>query len=135
VLHHDHPARGIATSGRGGRSFSLGIAESVTVVAQTAAMADAAATMIANAVDLPGHPAITRRSARGLQADTDLGDLPVTVGVAALTPDEISQALSRGEVAARTYAQRGLIAGAAIFLHSYSRTLGTFSLAKDHDYV
>jgi uncharacterized protein len=135
VLHHDHPARGIATSGRGGRSFSRGIAESVTVIAHTAAMADAAATMIANAVDLPGHPAITRRPARDLQADTDLGDIPVTVGVAALTPDEVSQALSRGEAAARAYAQRGLIAGAAIFLHSCSRTLGTFSLAKDHDYV
>ncbi|MBC7476617.1 MAG: UPF0280 family protein, partial [Pseudorhodobacter sp.] len=49
TLRDTHPARGIATSGWGGRSHSLGIADSVTVLAKTAAMADAAATMIANA--------------------------------------------------------------------------------------
>src|SRR5206468_3910445 len=51
------PVRGIATSGWRGRSFSLGIADSVTVLADRAAAADAAATIIANAVDLPGHVA------------------------------------------------------------------------------
>ena len=50
----DDPTRGIATSGRHGRSFSLGIADAVTVLARTASQADAAATIIANAVDLPG---------------------------------------------------------------------------------
>ena len=54
--------RGIATSGWRGRSFSLGIADAVTVLAVTASVADAAATLIANAVDLPGHPAITPRA-------------------------------------------------------------------------
>jgi len=39
----DGPVRGIATSGRHGRSFSLGIADAVTVLARTAAQADAAA--------------------------------------------------------------------------------------------
>ena len=37
--------RGIATSGWRGRSFSLGIADAVTVLAPTASMADAAATI------------------------------------------------------------------------------------------
>ena len=41
------PVRGVATSGWRGRSHSLGIADSVTVLAATAAMADAAATVIA----------------------------------------------------------------------------------------
>jgi hypothetical protein len=135
TLHHDQPARGVATSGRGGRSFSRGIADAVTVVAKTAALADAAATMIANAVDLPGHPAITRRPARDLQADSDLHDILVTTGVGPLTQTEISQALNTGETAARTYAAQGLIAGAALFLHSDNRTLGTLSLAKDPAYV
>lgn len=135
VLHHDHPARGIATSGRGGRSFSRGIAESVTVVARTAAMADAAATMIANAVDLPGHPAISRRPAQELQADSDLGDILVTTSLGPLTQAEVALAFDAGEAAARSYAAQGLIAGAALFLHSYNRTLGTLSLAKDHDHV
>ena len=53
--------RGVATSGWRGRSFSLGIADAVTVLASSAAAADAAATLIANAVDLPGHPAIDAR--------------------------------------------------------------------------
>ena len=70
--------RGIATSGYLGRSFSLGIAEAVTVLAPTAAMADAAATVIANAVDLPNHPAIQRVPANSLQPDSDLGAIPVT---------------------------------------------------------
>ena len=39
----DMPVRGIATSGRHGRSFSLGIADAVTVLARTASQADAAA--------------------------------------------------------------------------------------------
>ena len=74
-------ARGIATSGWRGRSFSLGIADAVTVLACDAAMADAAATIIANAVDLPGHPGITREPARALQPDSDLGGRLVTRAV------------------------------------------------------
>src|SRR3546814_14798799 len=56
VLHAAQPARGIATSGWRGRSFSLGIADAVTVLAANAAMADAAATMIANADDVDYRP-------------------------------------------------------------------------------
>ena len=55
---------GIATSGRFGRSLSLGIADSVTVLAATAAEADAAATLLANAVDLPDHPKVERAPAQ-----------------------------------------------------------------------
>ena len=89
TVHADDPVRGIATSGRHGRSFSLGIADAVTVLAKTAAQADAAATVIANAVDLPGHPAILRRPACELQPDSDLGDRLVTRDVGALSEQEI----------------------------------------------
>ena len=65
--------RGVATSGWRGRSFSLGIADAVTVLARTGAEADAAATLIANAVDLPGNPAIKRIPAQELAPDSDLG--------------------------------------------------------------
>ena len=82
---HDSPVRGIATSGCGGRSFSLGIADSATVLAATAAAADAAATLIANAVNVD-HPAIERRPACELDPDSDLLDLPVTVAVGPLPP-------------------------------------------------
>jgi uncharacterized protein len=115
TLTHDRPVRGIATSGRGGRSFSLGIADSATVLARTAATADAAATLIANAVNVD-HPAIERRPARELDPDSDLGDLPVTVAVGDLPLDAINAALDRGLTEARRLRLCGLIDGAAISL-------------------
>ena len=124
TIRSDDPVRGIATSGWRGRSLSLGIADAVTVLARTAAMADAAATMIANAVDLPGHPAITRRPAREVQADSDLGDLPVTMGLGRLIPREIDAALDAGLTAARAFKADGLIDAAALFLNSEVRILG-----------
>ena len=121
--------RGIATSGWRGRSFSLGIADAVTVVARTAAMADAAATMIANAVDLPGHKGISRRPADQIKADTDLGARQVTVDVARLDPVDVDTALDAGLAAAQTFHARGLIEGAALFLQGELRTTGAIALA------
>ena len=111
----DRPVRGIATSGRGGRSFSLGIADSATVLAATAAAADAAATLIANAVNID-HPSIERRPARELDPDSDLLDLPVTVAVGPLPDDVIAEALDRGAAEARRLRLCGLIEGAALSL-------------------
>ena len=125
-----NPSRGIATSGWRGRSWSRGIADSVTVLAKTASMADAAATMIANAVDLPGHPGIARRAATDLQADSDLGHRLVTVGVSGLTAADITQALDRGAIAARSFLVRGLIDSAALFLQSDHRILGEIALKE-----
>jgi hypothetical protein len=99
-LTYDSPVRGIATSGWGGRSFSLGIADAVTVLATSAAGADAAATVIANQVNAE-HPAIERMPARMLDPDSDLGDLPVTTGVGRLPADVIALALDRGAAEAR----------------------------------
>ena len=118
------PVRGIATSGWRGRSFSFGIADAVTVLARTAAMADAAATMVANAVDLPGHPGIRRRPACGIQADSDLGTRPVTVEVPALSPQDRDAALAAGLAAAERFRARGLIEGAAIYLQGGRRVTG-----------
>jgi hypothetical protein len=106
---------GVATSGRHGRSFSLGIADSVTVLARNAAIADAAATLIANAVDIDS-PAIARRPAASLDPDSDLGDLPVTVDVGPLAPAEIGAALDAGRRRAEAYLRAGLIAAAALTL-------------------
>jgi len=116
--------RGIATSGWRGRSFSLGIADAVTVLADRAAMADAAATIIANAVDLPGHPEIRRIPACKLAPDTDLRDMPVTQGVGKLAATEISTALDSGEVLASRLAAEGLIRAAALHLRGETRTVG-----------
>lgn len=121
---------GIATSGWRGRSQSLGIADAVTVLASTAAGADAAATMVANAVDLPGHPAIARRPAHEVKCDSDLGDLPVTTGVGPLSPALVSRALDRGLAHADALVARGVIAGAALFLHPDLRLTGV--IAPEH---
>jgi len=121
TLDSIQPVRGIATSGWRGRSFSLGIADAVTVLADDAALADAAATVIANAVDLPGHPNIFRVPARSLTPDSDLGDQFVTQGVGELLPAEIESALDRGVLVARGLLADGLIRSAALHLLGETR--------------
>jgi ApbE superfamily uncharacterized protein (UPF0280 family) len=121
VVSAEQAVRGIATSGWRGRSFSLGIADAVTVLADTAAMADAAATIIANAVDLPGHAAIERRPARDLAPDNDLGERLVTVAVGALSEAEKDLALERGCRAAERCLERRLIRAAALHLGGLTR--------------
>jgi uncharacterized protein len=115
--------RGVATSGRHGRSFSLGIADAVTVLARTASQADAAATIIANAVDLPDHPAIIRCPAHDLQPDSDLGARLVTRDVGELSSGEIEDALEAGTASARQLLAAGLIDGAALSLHGEMRVV------------
>jgi hypothetical protein len=117
------PIRGIATSGRHGRSFSLGIADAVTVLARDAPAADAAATLIANAVDID-DPAIVRRPARDLDPDSDLGNLPVTVDVGPLTPAQIAAALDAGVARAEAMRRAGLIEAALLTLAGEWRSVG-----------
>lgn len=124
VIDADDPSRGVATSGRHGRSFSLGIADAVTVLARTASQADAAATIVANAVDLPGHPAIVRCAACDLQPDSDLGARLVTREVGELSPGEIEDALEAGADRARGLLAAGLIDGAALRLHGEMMVVG-----------
>jgi uncharacterized protein len=121
----DDPARGIATSGRHGRSFSLGIADAVTVLARMASKADAAATIIANAVDLPGHPKVVRCPANELQPDSDLGARLVTRDVGPLTENEVEAALRAGALCAQQLFEGGLIEGAALRLLGETRVVGT----------
>jgi uncharacterized protein len=126
-IDYQHEARGIATSGWRGRSFSLGIADAVTVLAARAAMADAAATIVANAVDLPDNRAITRIPACELAPDSDLGDIPVTRDVPSLAPAEIAEALESGSLIAQALVQDGLICAAALHLHGETRVIGNVS--------
>jgi len=124
TVHARDPVRGIATSGWRGRSFSLGIADAVTVLADRAAAADAAATIIANAVDLPGHPAINRVPACELAPDSDLGERLVTQGVGELTAAEVDRALAAGVRTAELLLRIGLIQSAALSLQGETRVVG-----------
>jgi ApbE superfamily uncharacterized protein (UPF0280 family) len=129
VIHAGDGVRGVATSGWRGRSFSLGIADAVTVLARSGAEADAAATLIANAVDLPGHSAIRRKPACTLAPDTDLGDRLVTQGVGPLSAGEVAAALDSGLAVAEDFRRQGLIAASALFLAGQTRISGSMALA------
>ena len=122
---------GIATSGARGRSFSLGIADAVTVLGRTAAAADAAATLIANAVNVESS-AVARRPASELDPDSDLGDRLVTVAVGTLTAVEIETALAAGAARAEAYRRQGLIIAAALMLARRSKVLGDALPASRH---
>ncbi|WP_298252144.1 UPF0280 family protein [Bradyrhizobium sp.] len=124
VIRAEDPTRGVATSGWHGRSFSLGIADAVTVLAKAAAQADAAATIIANAVDLPDHPSVGRCPANELQPDSDLGSRLVTRQVGLLKELEIDAALESGATVARHLLSRGLIEAAALHLKGDIRVVG-----------
>ncbi len=126
----DDHVRGIATSGWRGRSFSLGIADAVTVLAERASLADAAATLIANAVNLPAHPAVTRVPAVDLQPDSDLGQRPVTRAVGNLHGNEIGTALDAGVAFANVLLDEGRITAAALHLAGETRTLGRFDAGR-----
>lgn len=102
------PVRGVATSGWRGRSQSMGIADSVTVLAQTAAQADAAATIVANAVNVQ-DARISRMPAWLVRDDSDLGGLHVTVDVPALPLAQVQTALQRGLRKAQDLKADGLL--------------------------
>ena len=130
---HAMPVRGVATSGWRGRSFSFGIADSVTVLAATAAQADAAASMIANAVNV-NHPGIVRQPAHSLRDMTDLGDLAVTVDVPRLPANLVQQALQAGWQCARECQAQGWIAAAFLVCQGQSMAL-TLGGAVDGEQV
>ncbi|MCC6467712.1 MAG: UPF0280 family protein [Alphaproteobacteria bacterium] len=135
------PVRGVATSGRGGRSLSLGIADSVTILAATGAEADAAATIVGNAVNVDSA-AIGRLAASQAKDDSDLGDIPVTVAVGPLGDDEIARALDNGAAEAGRLLATGLIHGALLRLRGERRVVGgprpsrrSLSLAPQDDAI
>ena len=130
LMQHDAVARiaetsevrGVATSGWNGRSFSFGIADAVTVLASSAARADAAATIIANAVDVV-CPLVARAPASSLKDDSDLGDRWVTVNVPTLPAALVDTALNRGLMAAQTLQASGLIVSALLQCQGRTRLL------------
>ena len=107
------PIRGVATSGMDGRSLSFGIADAVTALARSAAEADVAATLIANAVDID-DPAIERIPANELDPDSDLGGRLVTVSRGPLSETGIRQALERGTARATQMMNDGKIEAALL---------------------
>ena len=124
------PVRGVATSGWRGRSFSLGIADAVTVLATSASRADAAATVIANAVDVD-DPRIVRRPANAVRDDSDLGERLVTCAVPPLPDVLVAEALARGRQVALREIAAGRIVAALLCLQGRAVACGTAELLKE----
>jgi len=120
------PVRGVATSGWRGRSFSLGIADAVTVLATNAARADAAATMVANAVDVE-DARIVRIPASEVRDDSDLGERLVTRHVAPLPDRLVDEAIDRGATEAWAQIHAGRITAAVLLLQGRFRVVGAIA--------
>lgn len=127
-LSFDRPVRGVATSGWQGRSWSFGIADAVTVLAESAAAADVAATLIANNVNVE-HPTIERAPASELDDQTDLGSRLVTVDVGRLDADGVAAALNKGMQTAQHMCDCGLITAAVLVLKDEIRAIGDMPAA------
>jgi uncharacterized protein len=112
---------GVCTSGLGGRSFTRGVASAAIVLAARSAIADAAATAVANATYVPSL-AVEQRHADTMDPQTDLRGLLVTTSIGKLTDAEIEMALSQGTARAETLVNRGLIAGACICVQGRKRS-------------
>ena len=124
VIDRKSGVGGIATSGWRGRSHSLGIADAVTVLAGSAAAADVAATLIANAVDAPGAAGIRRQAAVELAPDSDLRHHQVTVDVGDLDPAAIALAMRSGVHMAEQFYASGLLLAVYIQLKNEVAVVG-----------
>ena len=127
-VHASSQVRGVATSGWKGRSLSLGIADSVTVLAKTAAEADAAATVIANAVNV-ADSRIIRLPAVDVKDASDLGLLLVTVSVPPLGSKAVQTALQAGLDCAIVLRNKGLICSAVLVCQNQYVATNTFEIA------
>ena len=115
---------GIATSGWRGRSFSMGIADSVTVIADKASVADTAATLICNKIDLINSNKVKKRIANKLYEDTDLNDKLITVSVENLTESEIKEAALKGKNISEHFISKKFVKSVIINLQNNILILG-----------
>jgi ApbE superfamily uncharacterized protein (UPF0280 family) len=106
---------GVATSGWEGRSFSLGLADSVSVWSKSSALADAAATALGNAVNAE-ISGVERQPARDLDPTSDLGETRVTTRVPEISPEDRAFALASGRREALELKKEDAIIGCLITL-------------------
>jgi hypothetical protein len=130
ISHHieldsERSAWGVATSGMGGRSFTRGIASAVTVISESASLADAAATAIANACFVEDN-SIVQIPAENIDSNTDLKGVNVTVGIGILPPEKMILAVETALSRANALRRQGLIIGAFIALDNVHMKTGGF---------
>jgi uncharacterized protein len=123
TLSHDMGIGGIATSGAGCPGLSLGVADSVTVFAETGARAGVAAAIIGNSANVESK-AITRKPASKIDPESAFGDAPVTTKVDRLTSAEIETALTAGARQAEACLANDQIKGAILILQGEVKVVG-----------
>jgi hypothetical protein len=106
---------GVASSGWDGRSLSPGVADLVTVWAESGSLADAAATFLAGSARTDDGEAL-RVPAADIDPLSDLGARPVTRSVGTLTRVQKEQALNRSAGVADRLWKTGQIRGCAIWV-------------------
>jgi ApbE superfamily uncharacterized protein (UPF0280 family) len=115
---------GVCTSGLGGRSFTLGVADAAVAFGPTAAVADACATLLANATFVP-DPAVERDLAEHLDPDTDIPGFLVVTAVGTMSSSSVAQALQQAERRALAFIGSGLITGALVAVQGREIAVGT----------
>ncbi len=121
-LESSQPSWGIATSGLGGRSLTRGVATAVTVLAQGAAIADAAATAVANASFVEDQ-GVEQAAAASLDPDTDIPDKLVTVR-AQLAFKKKEEALEKALAKASSLLEDEVILGAYVNVQGIDDSVG-----------
>jgi uncharacterized protein len=116
---------GVATSGLGGRSFTLGIASAATVIATRASVADAAATAIANA-SFVEDPNVLRCSAEEIDPATDIPGLPVTVKVGEMKESSRRIAVDQALAFAEKLMARKVVLGSFVAVGGITGAIGCF---------
>lgn len=111
---------GIATSGFSGRSLTKGVASAVTILAERAALADAAATAVGNAANCQS-PEVKRCSAQELDSLTDIYGHLVTKEIGHLTKENVQEALDNGYSRLIELRELGVAKGGVIFVQGEMR--------------
>jgi len=123
-LDSSRSAWGVTTSGMGGRSFTRGIASAVTVLADNASLADAAATAVANSCFV-ADKGILQLPAEKIDPNSDLRSTLITAEVGRLSSEKILAAINNARQKADEFSQKGIIVGAFIALAGvYAMTNG-----------
>jgi len=108
---------------RGGLAMTTTTSSMLFSEMSGSAVADAAATLIANDVYVE-TPTVRQVPAQSLDPESDLGDRLVTVAVGDLASAEISQALDAGSATAQAMLSAGLIHATYLALAGKSRVIG-----------
>ncbi|UCF83458.1 MAG: FAD:protein FMN transferase [Desulfobacteraceae bacterium] len=119
------PSWGVTTSGLGGRSLTRGIASAATVIAESASLADAAATAIANASFVEDEHVI-QRTAEEIDPETDIKGFHVTVKVGPLSEKIKAMAVSRVMERAEALVEKHIILGAYVAVQGKVAMTGFF---------